>query len=124
MRIELTGIELHGFHGVLAEERSAGQRFLFDLEVEYASPRRALSDRIEDAIDYRALVALVAEVSGATAYHLIETLAAAIADEVLDRFPAERVRVRVRKPDVVLGLPVAHAGVVVDRARPRSDGST
>jgi dihydroneopterin aldolase len=121
VRIELAGIELHGFHGVLPEERSAGQRFLFDVEVEYASPQSPLSDAIEDAIDYRALVDLVAEVSGATAYHLIEALAAAVADEVLDRFPVARVRVRVRKPDVALGLPVEHAAVVVERMRSLSD---
>lgn len=111
------GIELHGFHGVLPEERSVGQRFLVDLEVDYASPGSPLTDRIEDAIDYRALVDLVAEVSGATAYHLLEALAAAIADRVAGRFPIDRVRVRVRKPDVVLPLPVEHAAVVVERLR-------
>lgn len=115
MRIELAGIELHGFHGVLPEERSVGQRFLFDLEVEYASPRSPLSDGIEDAIDYRALVDLVVEVSGATAYHLLEALAAAVADEVLDRFAVAWVRVRVRKPDVALPLPVDYAAVIVER---------
>jgi dihydroneopterin aldolase len=32
--IELYGLELHGFHGVLEEEREQGQRFLVDLELE------------------------------------------------------------------------------------------
>ena len=31
IELELHGLELHGRHGVLPEEREAGQRFLFDL---------------------------------------------------------------------------------------------
>jgi dihydroneopterin aldolase len=42
-----------------------------------------------------------------------------VADGVLERFPAvERVRVRIRKPDVVLDPPVEHAAVIVERLRP------
>lgn len=116
MTIELAGIELHGFHGVLAEERSAGQRFLFDVEIDYADGRAAGSDDVADAIDYRDVVEAVRAVSDGYAYHLLEALAAAVADALLQRFPATRVRVRVRKPDVRLALPVEHAAVVVERA--------
>ena len=49
---------------------------------------------------------------------LLEALAGAIADGVLDRFPgAQGVRVRVRKPDVVLDPPVDHAAVILERTR-------
>ena len=75
------------------------------------------SDRIEDAIDYRDVVASVLEVSDGRAYHLLEALASALADTLLASFPVKRVRVRVRKPDVVLPRPVDHAAVVVERSR-------
>ena len=116
MTIELHGIELHGFHGVLEHERREGQRFLVDLELDVADPRAASTDRIEDAVDYRDVVATVVEVSDGIAYHLLEALAAALADELVARFPLTRARVRVRKPDVVLPRPVEHAAVVVERA--------
>ena len=49
---------------------------------------------------------------------LLEGLAGTIADAIVERFGAvERVRVRVRKPDVVLDPPVEHAAVVVERRR-------
>ncbi|MGI8421520.1 MAG: dihydroneopterin aldolase, partial [Gaiellaceae bacterium] len=48
--VEVMGLELHGKHGVLDEERRDGQRFLFDLRLETAEPQ---DDRIEDAVDYR-----------------------------------------------------------------------
>jgi len=115
MTIELHGIELHAFHGVLERERSEGQRFLVDLELELADETAATSDRIEDAVDYRDVVAAVVEVAEGGRYDLLEALAAALADALLEGFPLTRARVRVRKPDVVLERPLDHAAVVVER---------
>jgi dihydroneopterin aldolase len=116
VRIELAGLELHGFHGVLEHERRDGQRFLFDVELEVGEA--GASDRIEDAVDYREVVACVREVSAARAYRLLEALASALAAALFERFPVERVSVRVRKPDVVLDAPVDFAAVSAERARP------
>jgi len=113
--IELRAIELFGFHGVLEHERREGQRFLVDVELDYQDEAAAASDRIEEAIDYREVVAAVVEVSDGRAYHLLEAFATALASELTARFPVVRVRVRVRKPDVVLPRPVEHAAVVVER---------
>src|SRR5215203_1980347 len=115
MKIELSGIELHGYHGVLEHERSEGQRFLFDVELEVGEA--GLSDRIEDSVDYRDVVACVREVSDGRAYRLLEALAARLATALVERFPVERVEVRVRKPDVVLDPPVVQAAVSVVRER-------
>ena len=115
MTIELCGIELHAFHGVLEHERREGQRFLVDLELDLADTGAASTDRIEDAVDYRDVVGTVVDVAEVHAYHLLEALAAALAHALVDRYPVTRVRVRVRKPDVVLPRPVEHAAVVVER---------
>jgi dihydroneopterin aldolase len=115
--IELAGIELHGFHGVLDHERREGQRFLVDLELDVADETAATTDRIDDAVDYRDIVAAVVEVSDARAYHLLEALATALAEMLVSRFPLLRARVRVRKPDVDLSRRVDHAAVVVERRR-------
>ncbi len=115
MTIELHGIVLHGYHGVLDEERRDGQRFLVDVELDLENERAAKSDAIEDAVDYRRVVARVAEISDARAYHLLEAFAAAIADALLEDWPVSAVRVRVRKPDVVLDPPVEVAAISVER---------
>lgn len=114
--VELAGVELHGRHGALEEERGLGQRFLFDVRLE-TGEAAARSDRLEDAVDYRDVLEAVREVSDARSYRLLEALAAAVADELLGRFPAESVEVRVRKPDVVLAAPAEHAAVTVRRSR-------
>jgi 7,8-dihydroneopterin aldolase/epimerase/oxygenase len=111
--IELAGLEVFGYHGANEDERRDGQRFLYDLELEVGEA--GSTDRIEDAVDYREVAACVREVSEARAFHLLEALAAVVADALLDRFPVARVRVRVRKPDV--RLPVEHAAATVERSR-------
>lgn len=95
MIVEVHGLEVFGYHGVLDEERRDGQTFVFDLELEVGEA--GLSDRIEDAVDYRSVAARVQELSDGRTFALLEALAAAMADGIVAGFPVESVRVRVRK---------------------------
>ena len=116
MTIELIGLVVFGHHGYLEAERRLGQRFLVDLWVDV--DQAATSDDIDQTVDYRHLAALVRETFAGPEKLLLEALAGSIADGVLERFPdATGVRVRVRKPDVVLDPPVEHAAVIVERSR-------
>ena len=96
--VSVHDLRIFGRHGVHAEERERGQDFLFDVDLDVEE--RGLSDRLEDAVDYSAVARAVREVSDAHAYALLETLAAAVADELRSRFGAERATVRVTKPAV------------------------
>lgn len=111
--VELRGLRVFGRHGVHAHEREQGQDFLFDVDLEVGE--RGVSDRLEDAVDYGAVARTVAEVSDEQAYNLLEALATAVADELLRRFDAERVVVRVTKPAVKPGGFEGTAGVSVSK---------
>ena len=113
--VELVGLEVVGRHGVDDDERERGQRFLFDVWIDIDDD--ALSDRIEDTVDYRDVVRAVREVSDGHDFALLEALAAAVADRLLERFPIERARVRVRKPDVELDVPVDWTAATAERSR-------
>lgn len=115
MTIELHGLLLHGYHGVLDEERRDGQRFIVDVELDLEHEEAARTDAIDEAVDYRRVVARVREISDARSYHLLEAFSAAIADALLEDFPVSAVRVRVRKPNVVLDPAVEFAAVSVER---------
>ena len=116
VEIELSGLTVYGFHGVLESEQREGQPFVFDVSLTVGDAA-ARSDRIEDAVDYRLVASAVEEVSSRTRFHLLEALAAAVADELVARFPIERARVRVRKPEVKLVGSVDYAAVTVERSR-------
>ena len=111
--VEVHDLRLLGRHGVHEEERARGQDFLFDVELGVG--QRGTSDRLEDAVDYVAVARAVQDVSDARPYALLEALASAVADELERRFAPERLRVRVRKPEVrPAGLEGA-VGVTVTR---------
>jgi 7,8-dihydroneopterin aldolase/epimerase/oxygenase len=117
MTIELVGLVVFGHHGYLEEERRLGQRFLVDLWVDI-DEAATTTDRIEQTVDYRRLAAVAREVFAGPERFLLEALAGAVADGIFSRFEAvERVRVRVRKPDVVLDPAVDHAAVILERER-------
>jgi 7,8-dihydroneopterin aldolase/epimerase/oxygenase len=116
IEVELTGLRVFAHHGVTDEERERGQDFLFDIRMEVSDA--ALSDRIEDAVDYREVAACVRELSGAKHFSLLEALAAAAADAIVGRFAVQRVTVRVRKPEVQpAGLEVDWSAATVERTR-------
>ena len=96
--VEVRDLRVFGRHGVHEEERERGQDFVFDVELEVGE--RRTSDRLEDAVDYVAVARAVQEVSDERQYALLEVLASAVADELERRFAPERLRVRVRKPEV------------------------
>jgi dihydroneopterin aldolase len=116
IEVELRALELFGRHGVEPEERERGQRFVFDIVFDVDDD--VVSDRVEDAVDYRKVARAVREVSDGRQFALLEALAAAVADEVLTRFASvQRVRVRVRKPEVELDPPVEFSAASVERSR-------
>jgi 7,8-dihydroneopterin aldolase/epimerase/oxygenase len=113
VKVELRGLELYGYHGVHPEERERGQRFLYDVELEVGD--RGADDRIENAVDYSQVARVVRDVAEKP-YNLLEALAAAVADAIEERFRPERLKVRVRKPDVRPGgSDVEFAAVTVER---------
>jgi dihydroneopterin aldolase len=113
--VEIRGLHIFGYHGVEEEEQRLGQLFLYDLEFEVGD--RGENDRIEDAVDYREVAQCVRGVSDRR-FALLEALASAVADAVLERFPVEHVKVRVRKPQVTpAGLTVEYTAATVERGR-------
>jgi 7,8-dihydroneopterin aldolase/epimerase/oxygenase len=114
MIVELHGLHVFGYHGVYEEEQRLGQLFLFDVELEVGE--RGADDRLDGAIDYSEVAAAIRELSSARRFDLIEALATATAEVLYERFSPERVRVRVRKPQVKpAGLTVEYSAATAER---------
>jgi 7,8-dihydroneopterin aldolase/epimerase/oxygenase len=108
--IELSGLELFGYHGVLEEEKENGQTFWYDVELEVGE--WGATDRLEDAVDYRLVVTAVREVNEQR-FELLEALAATVAETLIELFAVARVKVRVRKRPA--GMPVEYSAVTAER---------
>jgi dihydroneopterin aldolase len=114
-RIVLHDIRVDGRHGVSDEERAAPQPFAVDVELVRDLRRAGASDDLDRTVDYRAVDAIVRDVVGRRSFHLIEAIAETIASEILAIAAVESVTVRVRKPAVRLGGPLADASVEITR---------
>lgn len=115
-RIILAGIQLYGYHGANPEEKALGQAYVVDLEVELDLSRACASDCLEDTVSYTQLFRAVQEVLEGESRDLLEGLAQAIARKVLDQFPVDAVRVRLKKPrPPIRGSVLDHAAVEIYR---------
>lgn len=112
----LEGMQFYGYHGVNAEERSLGQRFLVDVELATDLHTAGVSDDINDTINYSAVYKRVRALVEGSPRSLIEAVAEDIATALLNEFPAKGVIVTVRKPEVALrGAMLGAAGVRIAR---------
>ena len=120
--IRLEGLAFYGYHGVKAEEKSLGQRFLVDLVLRLDLGPAGRSDDLTLTIDYGEAYRLVRELVEGTSRDTLEAVAEEIAAALLDRFSRlDAVTVRVKKP----GAPIAgaHFGMVaveIVRHRPEA----
>lgn len=114
----ITGLALHGRHGVLEAERSLGQRFFLDLEVTAEIGEALATDSVDDTLHYGQVIKAATAAFSSRAFNLIETAAGAVADDLLARFPAiVTVRVTVHKPSAPVAAIIDDVAVTVERRR-------
>lgn len=114
--IKLTGIRGYGYTGYLEEERTLGQWFEVDLTIWADLHPSGKSDAIADTLDYRKAVSLTQHLLKTAKFALVEKLASAIADAILDLKYAKRVRVQLSKP--AAPIPDFDGNITIDIIRP------
>ena len=116
-RIFLEGIKFHGFHGLTRMEREIGVRLSVDVSLEMSLEKSGRNDRFRDTLDYRLVHQRVVEVGRGASHKLLESFAVAVLDVLFGEFPADHIRVRVRKETPVLDGIVDSVGVELGRSR-------
>lgn len=117
-RIVLADMRFEARHGVHDHEKVTPQRFEVDVELLADLHPAGLEDDLTRTVDYGIVYATVRQIVESTTFNLIEALAEAIAHEILAEHAAvEEIVIRVRKPEVQLGGPLAYAGVEIARRR-------
>ena len=96
--IQLTGIRCYGYTGYLPEEQVLGQRFEVDLTLWLDLSLAGESDVIEDTLDYRSIITSVQQLVTTSKFALIERLATAITELILQSDKVTQVQVKLSKP--------------------------
>jgi len=116
-KIRLVNMEFYAYHGVAPEEKSVGQIFQVDVEVDVDLEPAAASDALSESVNYVDLFKMAEEEMSGDKYDLIETVAGKIADRVLEKNLVNMVTVRIRKPHAPIPGEFQHIEVELTRMK-------
>lgn len=101
-RVAVRQVPLESILGVLEEERRQPTRILVDATLWARVGRSAQSDELEHTVDYMELVQLMERIAAASSDRLLERFAARLAEAVFARWEqVHRVRLRLVKPGIL-----------------------
>ena len=114
-RIVIAGLRELGVHGVLPEEQTRPQPFEVDVELDVDLAKPGASDALDDTVDYSAVSEAVSRVVKSEQYHLLERLAARIAEVCTSDPRVTGVTVTVRKLHPPVRAMLDHVAVRIER---------
>jgi len=115
--LHVEGIEVECTIGVTERERAAKQRVLINMKLRVDFGKVAVSDAIQDTVDYRRVTARVVAEVEKSSLQLIETLAAHLGQTILAEYAeVETVAVEVWKPGALRAARTVGAVIVSSRS--------
>src|SRR5665648_482797 len=101
--IEIEGMEFYAYHGHFAEEQIVGNRFIVDLTLITDCTKAAISDNLEDALNYQAVYLIVNEEMQIKS-HLLEHVAGRIINRLYEGYDTiEKAKVKISKLNPPMG---------------------
>ncbi len=118
MKIRLNEMVFYGYHGVHAEERKLGQRFIVTLTLFTDPSRDRFIEHLDQTVDYTLVYARIKQIFETEQFMLLEACANRIADDLLQDFPLiERLKLRIEKPSVPIQGSLKSVEVCLERER-------
>jgi dihydroneopterin aldolase len=114
-RIEIEGMEFYAFHGCHKEERIIGGHFTVDIYIDTNIEKAAISDNLEDTINYQNVYYLVKE-QMAYRSNIIENVAQRLYDKLIKTFPEiQKIKIKVSKLNPPVGGKIEKVSVVIEK---------
>jgi dihydroneopterin aldolase len=101
--------------GIFDWERQVKQTVVMDIEFSADIAKAALSDSIDDTLNYKRVAKRVLAFVDESSFHLVETLAERIALLILEEFGVGWVSITLSKPGAIRGS--RDVGVMLERTR-------
>ena len=111
--IFLHGIKADCVVGVWEWEKQITQKIVVDIDVLADIAKSAATDELEDTLNYKAMAEQVIDMLESTHFQLIETMAEAVAQLILEGFDTTWVKVKINKGGAVKR--VDNVGVQIER---------
>ena len=116
--VRVENLALHGFHGVMEEEKTQGQRFFLDISCQLDTRGYSRDDNYKNALCYGSLIHAAKEVSKETRFNLIESFADNIIRRILSTYTqVEEATVTIRKPSAPIDAIIDTVSVTITRTR-------
>ena len=113
--IEIEGMSFYAYHGHFESEQIVGNRFLVDLKIKTNCLRAAVSDKLEDALNYQTVYEIVQKEMEITS-HLLENVAKRILDSLHQQFDSiDHVWVKISKLNPPMGGEIEKVSVSLQR---------
>lgn len=117
-KILMENMAFYGFHGVLEEEKTLGQKFFVDLELKLDLTMAGKSDAVEHTVSYADVYDDVKYFVESARYNLIEALGENICNMVLSKYPSvTEVTIRIKKPEAPVRGIFDYMGIQLVRTR-------
>jgi FolB domain-containing protein len=101
MIIRIKNLRLRTVIGANEWERQQAQEVVLNIELEYDGSHAAVSDRLDDALDYKQLTRQIMREVEAANYFLLEKLAARVLDIIRAQPAVTRAAVEIDKPSAL-----------------------
>ena len=116
--IQISGLQIFGYHGLFEEERRLGQKFNFDIDATLNPAPTHRDDNLHASVRYDAVVDATVNLAGAMKYQTLEALGEAVAIGLLRRFTLiDTIAVGVSKFSPPIPQTLGKVGIAVHLAR-------
>ena len=115
--IRIKNLEIFAYHGVLEEEKRNGQKFYVNAVLKTDFQKATKEDDLSLSTHYGEVCLQIKEKMTEKSYHLIESAAAAVAEDILLHFPLiEKVEIELKKPFAPIPMDFEYVSVFLEKS--------
>jgi len=113
--IEIEGMKFYAYHGHFKSEQIVGNYFEVNIRIETDCNKAAVSDNLEDALNYQAVYETIGEIMQVKSA-LLENVANRILDALYEEFDSiKKARLKISKLNPPMGGEIEKVSVTLER---------
>lgn len=117
-KIIMENMGFYGYHGVLQEEKTLGQKFFVDASLFLPLKEAGETDDLNFSVNYGEVYETIKEIVTFEKFDLLEGLADRICSKVLSSYPlVQKIRIKIKKPEAPVPGIFDYFGVEIERER-------